>query len=88
MPDLTKALRLGDIFPREVNYDEEWQGMPEFHQEDKTAFQLIHIHFKTQRDVDSFAELINQNITAKTRSIWYPRVDVEHFIDKAYIDES
>jgi predicted RNA binding protein with dsRBD fold (UPF0201 family) len=66
----------------------EWEGMPEFDQEDKTAFQSIHLHFKNQEDIDKFAELIGQKITPKTRSIWYPEIEIERYADKRYSDES
>lgn len=64
-------------------YDE-WGGMPEFEQEDKTAFQSIHIHFKDQEAVDQFASLIEQKITNKTRSLWYPEIEIERYADKRY----
>ncbi len=67
--------------------NEEWQGMPEFEQEDKTAYQTIHIHFKDKGAVEEFSELINQKITEKTRSIWFPEIKIETYADKAYIDE-
>lgn len=69
-------------------YDEAWEGMPEFDQKDKTSFQSIHIHFKTYDDVKKFAELIGQKLTKKTRSIWFPQIEIERYADKEYIDES
>jgi hypothetical protein len=62
----------------------EWEGMPEFEHEDKTAFQSIHVHFKDQAAVDEFARLVGQNLTANTRSIWYPQIEIESYADKAY----
>jgi hypothetical protein len=53
----------------------EWKGMPEFEQEDLSAFQSIHIHFKNQNDVNQFAELIGQKIGEKTRALWYPEAE-------------
>lgn len=63
----------------------EWSGMPEYVNEDKTAYQSIHVHFKDQGAVDAFARLIGQVVTAKTRSTWYPEVEVERYADKAYV---
>ena len=37
-------------------------------------------------DVKEFAKLIGQNITPKTRSIYYPKLKIEHFMNKEYID--
>ena len=66
----------------------EWQGMPEFEQEDKTAFQSIHVHFKTQADVEAFAELIVQKIGPKTRALWYPEAEQLDLSSELYRDES
>lgn len=64
-----------------------WQGMPEFEQEDLTAFQSIHIHFRTIEDLQAFAELIGQPLTDKTRAIWYPKAEIASYADKRYSDE-
>lgn len=67
---------------------EEWRGMPEYETE-PLACQSLHIHFKTQEDVDSFAELIGQTITEKTRSLWYPYQERADRISMGYVsDES
>jgi len=50
----------------------EWEGMPEFGQEDLSSFRSVKVHFANQKDVDIFSELVNQILTDKTRSIWYP----------------
>jgi len=62
----------------------EWQGMPEFKQEDKTAFRSIHVHFACQEHVDQFAALIEQGITDKTRMVWFPFIEIETYADKSY----
>ena len=53
------------------NPEDEWQGMPEFSQEDKTSYQSIHVHFKSPEEVAEFGALIGQSLTDKTRSIWF-----------------
>ena len=65
-----------------------WEGMPEFDQKDKTAFQSIHVHFKSATERDDFAALVGQKLTDKTRSIWYPEAEIERYADKSYSDES
>lgn len=62
----------------------EWEGMPEFKQEDKTAFRSIHVHFACQSHVDEFAALIEQKITDKTRMVWFPFIEIETYADKSY----
>ena len=62
----------------------EWNGMPEFNQQDKTAFKSIVTHFKDQEAVNQFAETVGQNITPQTRMIWYPEIEIGHTADKIY----
>jgi len=66
----------------------EWKGMPEFENEDVTGYQPVHVHFKCKEDRDTFAALIGQKFTDKTRSIWYPEMEIGRARDKAYTDES
>ena len=62
-----------DIFGNEIlDTDSEWQGMPEFVQDKKEPYQKITIRFESKEDVDKFAKLLDQNITPKTKSIWFP----------------
>ncbi len=68
--------------------NKEWDGMPEFEQDDKSSFKMLIVHFATQDKVDAFSELVSQNITEKTRSIWYPQAQIEKYTDKRYQDES
>jgi len=82
--NLDEIEQMMTIYGDEYSPSDEWKGMPEFNQEDKTAYQSIHVHFLNQKDVDSFAKLIKQNITEKTRSIWYPEIIIEKYADKEY----
>ena len=63
----------------------EWEGMPEFSQQDKTAFRSIPIHFKDQAAVDEFAAMVEQKITDRTRFIWFPQIEIETYADKRYV---
>ena len=72
----------------ELNAEQEWQGMPEFNQEDKMPYRQIIVSFKNEDDIKSFANLMKQNITDKTKSLWHPAVEKNILKDKAYIDES
>ncbi len=52
----------------------EWQGMPEFEQEDVFgAIHTVKVHFASQEDIDAFGALIGQTVTNKTPFIWYPK---------------
>lgn len=61
-----------------LDYKKEYENMPEFFQEDISGRKLI-VHFDSDNNVKKFAELIGQNITAKTRSIWFPFKEREKY---------
>ena len=65
----------------------EWRGMPEFIQDDQTSLRQIIVHFKSQEDVDAFAALVEQNLTSKTKFIWFPRAEIVICSDKRWIDD-
>ena len=61
--------------------------MPEFNNEQLDPYKTIKIHFNTKDDYINFAKLLKQNLTKDTRSIWYPELKKETFIDKEYANE-
>jgi len=64
---------------------QEWKGMPEFSQEDLTPWKTISVHFKNKEDIADFAKAINQRITVKTRSTWYPKISHNELRNKRYV---
>lgn len=66
----------------------EWQGMPEFTQDDLMPWKSLCINFKSREDMDAFGYLIGQRLTTATRSIWYPQAEIGRIANKRYIDES
>jgi len=67
---------------------DEWNGMPEFIQEKKEPFTKIIIRFETENDLIEFGKLINQKLTPKTKSIWFPFKSHWNKTVKRWIDES
>jgi hypothetical protein len=67
--------------------NELWQGMPEFNNEPRAA-RTLYIHFKTHDDVDKFCELIGQDISDGTKSLWYPRQEKHESESYRFRDES
>jgi hypothetical protein len=67
--------------------EEEWQGMPEFMQDENPPFRRIVVSFDNQKDVDQFAKQVKQKLTDKTRGIWFPFKPDSH-IHKQWQDES
>ena len=72
-----KQMNLFDALGSEEIWKREWQQMPEFVQEDAQPFQSVIIHFETKEDRDNFAQLIQQKITYKTKSLWVPKLDYD-----------
>jgi ParB-like chromosome segregation protein Spo0J len=66
----------------------EWEGMPEFKQNDEDGVQVVKVHFKTREDVDDFMILIEQEFTKDTRAIWHPKCEILHAGDLRFSNES
>ena len=69
-------------------WKEEWKDMPEFEHEDLTPIKSIIVHFETLEDMREFAKLVDQKITPKTQSLWYPEAKINRYANKRYTDES
>ena len=67
-----------------IDYTKEWEGMPEFVQEDNMPHRQIIISFENESDIKQFGELLNQNITNKTKSLWFPKRERNVLKDKGY----
>lgn len=79
-----------DIMPQNdavAPWEKEWVGMPEFIQNDLEAKFSVRVNFETETDMYEFAKLVNQKITFKTQSIWFPKVERVVAIDKLWVDK-
>lgn len=63
----------------------EWRGMPEFTHEDLSPVKTLYVHFESRADLLAFARLVEQPLTTRTRSIWYPKAEIGRYADKRYI---
>ena len=73
--DLDTLLRiLESTGSNPIDAFDEWEGMPDFDQGDKTSTFRVSIHFKSSEDAEAFFTLINR---PKKSSMWWP-VDDEH----------
>lgn len=77
-----------NLFNLENSFEKEWNGMPEFVQEDLQPKRSIIVNFETPEDVDAFAKLMDQTITAATVSLWYPKAEIARFADKRWIEKA
>ena len=64
-----------------------WKGMPEFVNNDNLPYKSIKISFRNEEDYQEFAKLIEQNLTEKTKSIWYPKLEIDDNMLKRWIEE-
>lgn len=69
-------------------WENDWQGMPEFVQEDLTPYKTVYVHFADRADMDNFSRLLGQKLTFDTKSIWYPRAEIGRMMNKRFVDES
>jgi hypothetical protein len=60
------------LFDVPAEWENEWVGMPEFVQEKKKPFSQVIVRFETEQDMNSFASIVGQKITPKTKSLWHP----------------
>jgi len=65
---------------------EEWSGMPEFDQEDKTAYRSITVHFHDEDAIKNFEKKLELSLPKKAKYIWLPEIIIERFADKKYTD--
>jgi hypothetical protein len=66
----------------------EWQGMPEFKQDDLTAWKSLIVNFDSAESMQQFSELLGQPLTQRTRSIWYPQAEISHLVRQRYVTET
>ncbi len=72
--DAFDDLRLADILPEDIDYEEAWNGMPEFVQKNKEPIRTLHVHFFETQHVDEFVRLLGQTITDKTKCMYFPEI--------------
>lgn len=66
---------------------QEWKGMPEFIQTKQKPYSSIIVRFESKDDLDDFSKLINQKLTNRTKSIWYPFKSHWGNNNEIYVDE-
>jgi hypothetical protein len=70
-----------------AEWKKHWVGMPAFEQNEKKTFKTIYLHFRNQEDYEAFAKLVDQNLTMKTKSIWYPKLERDENSLKRWIED-
>lgn len=62
---------------RDQFFKKYWKGMPTFDQNDNPPWRQLYLNFRNKEDYEKFAKLVEQELTDKTKSIWYPKLDIE-----------
>lgn len=71
----------------EKEWQKHWIGMPEFEQKDNPSYKKLIVNFRNKDDYEEFAKLLDQNLTEKTKSIWYPKLNRDENSLKRWIEE-
>lgn len=74
-----------EIVECKKEWEKEWKDMPAWERIDNAPFQQIIVSFRTWKDVQIFAELIQQRVTQHTKSLWFPPYTIPTGV---FIDES
>ena len=76
-----------DFEPEIPTQEELWEGMPEFVQEKQEPFVKLIVRFRNGDDLQDFSQLINQSLSPKSTSIWFPQLARGIHSSKKYSDE-
>jgi hypothetical protein len=76
------------LFDDEINWRDEWQGMPEYNQTQILPFNEVIVRFKTKEDMELFYQTISQKAPSKLKSIWFPKGEKSKKVAEVYTDES
>ncbi|MFN5418037.1 MAG: hypothetical protein ACK5B9_13340 [Flavobacteriia bacterium] len=68
-------------------YEKEWKGMPEFNMTPEVPIFTLKLSFKTEKDIEEFAKLINQKVTKTRENYWFPKLNRNAFSELKYVDD-
>jgi len=68
-----------------IDIEKEWQGMPEFVQEDLKSIASVVVNFLTVEDMNAFSELIGKRVTFTTKNVLFPVKTTS--VKKVWVDE-
>ncbi len=80
---------LGLVTPTVNNADMEWEDMPMVNEEKiEGVFKTMIVHIQTEEDYERFKDIMQQDMTEKTKTIFFPYKKKEVVIDKVIISEN
>lgn len=72
---------------RKKAWQSEWVDMPEFIQDKQECYAKLIVRFDNEQDLQRFAKIVEQNLSKKTKSIWYPKLKKTSYSEKFYVNE-
>ena len=57
------------------NPADHWVDMPEFEQPKQAPFATLTVRVRNAEDLAKLAELTGNKLTAKTKSVWFPKLE-------------
>tara|TARA_Y100000310_G_C20499770_1_gene723382 strand:- start:675 stop:968 length:294 start_codon:yes stop_codon:yes gene_type:complete len=70
-----------------TEHEKEWQGMPEFKQDKLVPHATIIVRFRNEEDLQKFATLTDQDLNNKTKSLWFPKLEIQKLFNTRYVDK-
>ena len=58
------------------HWTQHWKGMPDYKQDDNGPWKTIKMHFRNEEDFKEFSKLTGNNLSKKTKSAWYPKLEI------------
>ena len=79
-----EVMNMFDDDGNSLDANEEWEGMPQFEQENAKAFKSIVVHFKDEAALKQFTKKLKCDVAEKTKYIWYPEIEIAHVANNRY----
>jgi hypothetical protein len=79
---------IGELDDDTVDPNAEWDGMPEFNQEDDAPYKSLIVHFENEDYFKDFCNLINQVVSDDAKYIYHPKKIRDDVKSVGYKDES
>ncbi len=76
-----------DLLSVDETWKQHWKGMPDFQQNDLTSWQQVIVHFRNREDRNAFGKLTDQKLTNDTRSMWFPKVTIDGYMNKRFVSD-
>jgi len=68
------------LFEHKAEWENEWEGMPEFSQTDKRPIKEITVYFESKKDMKKFCELTGLSVSMKTMGIFFPKKEADRMV--------